>query len=104
MNQDDELRLDNWLKSGEHMPVMMRDFHDQKDLFKVIHNLYSESESLQNVNWVHAHQYTIDCFLWYMAARGYTLQRSRKKVEFYDFENWRDMSKSLLEILKQKEG
>ena len=35
--------------------------------------------------------YIIDWFLWYMAGRGYTLQKSRKKVNFREFEDWRQM-------------
>ncbi len=36
--------LEDWLNSGEYLPHIMRDFHDQKDLFKTIHTLYSDSE------------------------------------------------------------
>ena len=31
-----------------------------------------------------AHIYTIDVFLWFMAMHGYTLQRSRARVDFED--------------------
>jgi hypothetical protein len=72
-----------WLKSGEHLPKFMRDFHDQKDLFKTIHTLYRENEDAEKKpNWVDGHIYVIDWFLWYMASRGYTLQKSRKQVDF----------------------
>jgi hypothetical protein len=70
----------DWLKSGQHLPEFMRDFHDQKDLFRAIHSRYK----LQDLDWITAHVYTIDKFLWFMAQHGYTLQQSRKNVEFLD--------------------
>jgi len=78
-------RLKQWLESGEYLPRPIRDFHDQKDLFKNMHIVYRDSESATKVpNWVNGQIYVIDWFLWYMASRGYTLQKSRKKVEFMD--------------------
>lgn len=79
--------MDNktWKESGKHLPKFMRDFHDQKDLFKAISQAYRDSES-NIVNWRDAQIYTIDCFLWFMASHGYTLQKSRKHVESYDIE------------------
>jgi len=75
--------LKEWRKKGEHLPTFMRDFHDQKDLFKAVHNL-TEHEITERLSWVDAHIYTIDMFLWFMARHGYTLQKSRKKVNFED--------------------
>ena len=83
--------LISWLKSGKYLPVFMRDFHDQKDLFKTMHLLYREDESAsEKPSWVMGQIYVIDWFLWYMASRGYTLQKSRKKVEFKKLEIFRD--------------
>lgn len=76
--------LQAWLKSAEYLPEFMRDFHDQKDLFKAIHELVSKNEGTQRINWIDAQIYTIDVFLWFMARRGYTLQRSRTKCDFLD--------------------
>lgn len=76
--------LQAWLDSLEYLPEFMRDFHDQKDLFKTIHELIQTNEGTKRVNWVDAQIYTIDVFLWFMARRGYTLQRSRVKCEFQD--------------------
>lgn len=76
--------LKAWLDSAKYLPEFMRDFHDQKDLFKAIHELVCEHEATQRVNWVDAQIYTIDVFLWFMARRGYTLQRSRAKCDFLD--------------------
>ena len=71
------------MESGEHLPALMRDFHDQKDLFKSIHELV-DFGGHDEVTWVAGHCYVIDIFLWFMAKRGYTLQRSRKRLPFRD--------------------
>ncbi len=88
-----------FLESGEHLPDRMRDFHDQKNLFKSMHYLFQDAESEDKVpNWRDGHVYVIDWFLWFMASRGYTLQKCRKKgVEFLD---WPDLN----EILKEESG
>lgn len=82
------MHFEDWMKNVEYLPRELRDFHDQKDLFKRIQHLVAKSEShdLEGLNWVMAHIYTIDMFLWFMAAHGYTLQRSRKKFEFADLQ------------------
>jgi len=71
--------LQLWLDNGEHLPVMLRDFHDQKDLFKAMHCLYeskeNENQFKDHPNWVNGSIYIIDWFLWYMAGRRYTLQK-----------------------------
>lgn len=79
--------LEDWLNSGDYLPDIMRDFHDQKDLFKTIHTLYQDSEHADEMpNWVQGHQYVVDWFLWYMASRGYTLQKSRNNVIFKELD------------------
>lgn len=81
---------DTWLKSGEYLPAFMRDFHDQKDLFKALQDVVerqNEKDSLsatRGLNWIAAHVYTVDVFLWCLARRGWTLQRSRKPLAFSD--------------------
>jgi len=80
------MEREEWLKSGEYLPEMMRDFHDQKDLFKAMHSLYrGNDQANQMPNWINGHCYVVDWFLWYMASRGYTLQKSRKQVSFLPF-------------------
>lgn len=87
--------LTQWRKEGRHLPSFMRDFHDQKALFKSIH----EQHSIENVqgtelSWVTAHVYTIDSFLWFMAQHGYTLQQCRAHQKFADIDHtlryWED--------------
>ena len=81
-----------WRNGGEHLPHFLRDFHDQKDLFKFLFNRaikdYEEEPSTQhitqNMSWVDGHVFTIDYFLWLMAEFGYTLQKSKKAIAFND--------------------
>lgn len=79
----------------EYLPEPIRDFHDQKDLFKSMHLLYQDSEGEKNMpNWMQGQIYVVDWFLWFMAARGYTLQKTRKKnIEFFDWPNYRELIK-----------
>lgn len=79
---NEEIR--QWRAEGKHLPEFMRDFHDQKDLFKTIHRRYTERP--EGANWVQAHIYTVDFFLWFMAQHGYTLQRSRARLPFDDLQ------------------
>jgi len=77
-----------WLKSGGYLPPPMRDFHNQKDLFKAIHEIINVPGHgyAGSVNWRMGQCYVIDIFLWFMARRGYTLQRSRAKLPFRDLQ------------------
>lgn len=73
----------NWRQDGLHLPKFMRDFHDQKDLFKTIHETFEIKPGGENdVPWATGMEYVIDVFLWFMALHGYTLQRTRKRGEF----------------------
>jgi hypothetical protein len=86
--------LIEWLKSGKHLPCFMRDFHDQKSVFKFFDEMVQlKKERNPNdpiaqdlPNWISAQIYTIDFFLWTMAKFGYTLQKSRAPIEFFDIE------------------
>lgn len=84
-----------WLKSGEYLPPFMRDFHDQKDVFKTLQEVVERRNAKDgrgsytaDLTWITAHVYTVDVFLWIMARHGYTLQRSRKRVPFADIWDW----------------
>jgi hypothetical protein len=95
-----------------YLPDFMKDFHDQKDLFKAIHELYKDNESLKKMpqSWVDNHIFVVDYFLWFMGQHGYKLQKVRKKgVEFYDLQATINQSKGRLvqrfaEILKSHES
>ena len=76
-----------WVKSGKHLPKFLRDFHDQKDVFKVIARLCpADDKDPYYVSWVNAQCYTIDKFLRVMAFCGWTLQRTRHAEEFCDID------------------
>ncbi len=91
-----------WLKSGNYMPPEFRDFHDQKNLFKAMHNTIQNAN--ENGNARDGHIYVVDTFLWYMARCGYTSQRSRKKVPFKNMEDdinkyWQEASERFSKVL-----
>jgi hypothetical protein len=79
-------KLERWLEAGRYLPRFMRDFHDQKDLFKAIHQTIKvhDKDYIGDVTWVKGQIYVIDIFLWWMARRGYTLQPARADLEFVD--------------------
>ena len=86
--------LSKFLNDLEYLPRYIRDFHDQKDLFKCIHKLVAYEKSLDNLNWVNCHVYTIDFFLWFMARHGYTLQKSKKKIQFENLDTTLEQDKN----------
>jgi hypothetical protein len=96
-----------------YLPPIMRDFHDCKRLFKRINEVVDKARErdkdelgsayTENLpTWVMAHVYTVDFFLWFMARRGYTLQRSRKKLPYVDLEqDLRDFDERQLEEMRK---
>ncbi len=86
--------LQTFLKSGNYLPRPLRDFHNAKRLFKRIdeniqRTLANDDNariSYQGYNWILAHIYVVDQFLWFMARHGWTLQRSRQPLVFADLE------------------
>ena len=78
--------IDEWLKSGKYLPVVLRDFHDQKDVFKAMHEIVKLGTDYheRRPTWIEGQCYVIDIFLWFMARRGYTLQRTRRRGNFRD--------------------
>lgn len=82
-------KLKEYLSSGNYLPLFLRDFHDQKTMFKRLDRVVKnrgDSDPSKEINWVAGQIYVIDIFLWFMAKHGYTLQKSRKKVEFFDID------------------
>jgi hypothetical protein len=81
--------LDDFTKSGRYLPKAFRDFHAQKDVFKTMWSRISFEDAPDDVkamSWVTAHVLVIDYFLWFMAKRGWTLQRSRVRLPFLDLD------------------
>ena len=76
--------LKRWREDQKHLPEFMRDFHNCKRLFKGIADfiVVEDDHPAKDVNWRQAHCYTIDVFLWFMAMHGYTLQRSRTRLDY----------------------
>ncbi len=77
-----------WLKSGKYLPRQLRDFHDAKTAFKVMHRCIAIENNVlaKDVSWVTGQGYVIDIFLWFMAMNGYTLQKNRSKQNFADLD------------------
>lgn len=80
--------IETYLKSGAYLPKPLRDFHDSKEVFKTMHATVAidKNEFARGVTWIAGQCYVIDIFLWFMARRGWTLQRSRADVEFRDLD------------------
>ena len=82
--------LDEWMTAGKYLPEPLRDFHDQKEVFKAMHDTQKPASPLDaiaghySLDFVTGQCYVIDRFLWFMARRGYTLQRSRANIPFRD--------------------
>jgi hypothetical protein len=80
------------MKAGKYLPDVLRDFHDQKDVFKAMHDLQKPADPSDaitghySLDFVTGQSYVIDRFLWFMARRGYTLQRSRARLPFRDLQ------------------
>lgn len=88
--------LEELMTDGNYLPEIIRDFHDQKALFKRINQVVINAKQRavdenwierNYPDWITAHVYVIDIFLWFMARRGYTLQKSKKKIDFVDYYN-----------------
>ena len=86
------MNIATYLAENKYLPSVLRDFHDQKDVFKAIATVRSRKVTdrpyhmLKDSNWMVEQVYVIDFFLWFMALHGWTLQRSRTKVEFRDLQ------------------
>jgi hypothetical protein len=92
MSENQLSELNEFLKSGEYLPPILRDFHDQKNVFKSMHHLYQDNPSTDTApNWRDGQIYTVDWFLWFMASRGYTMQKSRKKMKFREIPDFREL-------------
>lgn len=79
--------MEEFLNNALYLPRFLRDFDDQKLFFKMFHLKTADFEPpFIKPNWINGQIYIIDFFLWFMAKRGYTLQKSRQKLDFVDIE------------------
>lgn len=83
---DNNLKM--WRESGNYLPDFLKDFHDQKDFFKMMHETMKieEHEYAKDINFVAGQCYVIDCFLYKLASYGYTIQKSRANQNFDDLD------------------
>lgn len=97
------MRKKDFMEDALYLPPVMRDFHAQKDVFKLIHDKVdvTKHEYAGKVDWISGHCYVVDIFLWFMAKRGYTLQKSRMKVAFRNLQSdIEENEKTRITILK----
>lgn len=75
-----------WRKSGKYLPKFLRDFHDQKDVFKALHDTVNVEghDYCKEISWVAGQCYVIDIFLWHMARHGYVLRKAKASLPFDD--------------------
>lgn len=92
------MNTQEFLDSGQYLPEFMRDFHDQKLLFKFLNEIVdnakrkatstTEMQLSYMPDWMAAQIYVVDFFLWSMARHGYTLQKSRRHIaDFSDIDD-----------------
>lgn len=91
MSEKPELSM--WLEEQRHLPEVLRDFSNQKEVFAIIERIFARHLPA-DVNRRDAHIYVVDFFLHFMATRGYTLQKTRTRIDFKDLakdlEFWRE--------------
>ena len=81
--------IKQYLNEGGYLPEPLKDFQDQKQFFKYLHEKHCIDDDLLICNgkemcWKDGHIYTVDYFLHFMAKFGYKLQRDRTNIEFRD--------------------
>lgn len=92
MPEKPKISVREYVKDAQHLPAPLRDFHDQKDVFKTFHGWLGpqpeedKCHGFTRPSWVDGQIYVIDGFLRFMAACGWTLQRSRASVDFASLE------------------
>lgn len=93
----DLMKLEEFMSENNYLPPFMQDLHDIKNIFKAIEDsiitnrrksdnpLFSNSEG--NITWCQGLIYTTEIFLYFMAHHGYTLQKSKRNLPFYELED-----------------
>lgn len=80
--------LEKWRKDGRHLPKFLRDFHDQKEFFKFLHEFNDPKniDMIKDIDWVKGQIYFFDICLWTLARYGWTLQKNSSKQSFEDLD------------------
>jgi hypothetical protein len=72
------LSIYNLIDNDKHLPEIMKDFHDQKDVIKSMYAYYNQTKSNKvRCNSVDLHIDIVDHFLEFMFIHGYKLQKTR---------------------------
>ncbi len=74
-----------WRNEQGHLPDFMKDFHDQKNLFKALSSSFGNQDECP-LSFRDGQIYTIDWFLWFMAIHGYKLQKTTAKVDHMEID------------------
>lgn len=80
--------IQDWRDSRDYLPDFLKDFHDQKDAFKCVHETIrvNKHDYCKDISWMEGQCYVVDIFLWWAARYGYKLQRTNANVEFEDLD------------------
>ncbi len=84
----------------KHLPDILKDFHDQKDVMKSMYNFFNKTETNKmKCSSTDLHIDIVDHFLQFMFIHGYKLQRTRIKCD----NDYCDMSETI-EARRNKEA
>jgi hypothetical protein len=101
--------LYKYLEDAEYLPNFMEDKWDNKKVFKLIYDMSQGRENdplnlmIKDISWLAAYLYVNDMFLWTMALHGYTLQKSRKKLDFEDINSFLGTYEVMIKREKEEE-
>ena len=105
MSDTPTAKRDRFLKgdSYRYLPRFLRDFHDQKAVFKSVERHMGRDRDSYGVDWMAGQCYVVDRFLKYMALHGYTLQRTQVSgIDFCDLDaTLREDRNRDVEVFKQ---
>lgn len=92
-----DYQIEYYKKELKYLPDYLRDFHNQKDLFKMIHGWYNqnykETELLKKISFREGQIFIIDFVLWCLVRYGYKIQyNNMDKSKFNNYSeqlnNW----------------
>lgn len=84
MTTEEREKLMTRIRAAKHLPKFLRDFHDQKDVFKSVHYVMARNnpKTCEKVNWIDGQCYVIDVFLKFMALHGYEMRKSKARPTY----------------------
>lgn len=106
------MEINSWLSKGLYLPKIIRDFHDQKYIFRLVDEVVDKRKEAGGShqylyrdmpNWIAGQIYVIDFFLWVMAHYGYTLQKSRANLDWADLDtDIKELKQEFFDQLKKE--